>query len=53
MSVITSGTLNYLRYIKIHKLIIPIVTEACGPYGFENYVYMTELPLRPITNSGI
>ena len=27
MSVITSGTPNFLRYIKSHKLIIPIVTE--------------------------
>ena len=27
MSVIISGTPNYLRYIKTHKLIIPIVTE--------------------------
>src|SRR5215216_4214376 len=23
----------------------------CGPYGFENYVDMTERPLRSITNS--
>ena len=54
MSVITSGTPNYLRYIKKHKLIIPIVTEreACGPYRFENYVDMTETHLRSITNSG-
>ena len=27
MSVIISGTLNYLRYIKTHKLMLPIVTE--------------------------
>jgi hypothetical protein len=27
MSVISFGTLNYLRYIKTHKLIIPIVIE--------------------------
>ena len=27
MSPISSGTPNYLRYIKTHKLIIPIVTE--------------------------
>ena len=27
MSVIIFGTPNYLRYIKTHKLIIPIVTE--------------------------
>ena len=27
MSVIISGTLNYLRYIKTHKLIILIITE--------------------------
>ena len=54
MSVIISGTPNYLRYIKTQKLIIPIVTklEACGPYGFENYVDMTETRLRSITNSG-
>ena len=54
MSVIISGTLNYLRYIKTYKLIIPIVTElyACGPYGFDNYVDMTEPPFRSITNSG-
>ena len=54
MSVLISGTPNYLRYIKTHKLIIPIVTEryACGPYGFENYVDMTETRLRSITNSG-
>ena len=53
MSVITSGTLNYLRYIKTQKLIILIVTElyACGPYGFENYVDMTETRLWSITNS--
>ena len=54
MSMIISGTLNYLRFIKTKKLIIPIVTElyACGPYGFENYVDMTETRLRSITNSG-
>ena len=52
MSVITSGTPNYLRYIKTYKLIKPIVTEACGPYGFENNVDMTETRLRSITNSG-
>ena len=54
MSVITYGTPNYLQYIKTHKLIIPIVIERyeCGPYGFENYVDMTETPLRSITNSG-
>ena len=54
MSVITSRTLNYLWYIKTHKLIIPIVTEreACGPYRFENYVDMTETRFRLITNSG-
>ena len=54
MSVITSGTPNNLRYIKTYKLIIPIITElqACGPYGFENYVDMTETRLRLITNSG-
>ena len=35
-------------------LVILIVTErqACGPYGFENYVDMTETHLRSITNSG-
>ena len=27
MSPISSGTLNYLRHIKSHKLIIPIITE--------------------------
>ena len=27
MSVITSETLNYLLYIKTHKLIVPIVIE--------------------------
>ena len=27
MSVIISETPNYLRYIKTHKLVIPIVTE--------------------------
>ena len=54
MSVITSGTPNNLRYIKTYKLIIQIITErlACGPYGFENYVDMTETCLRSITNSG-
>ena len=54
MSVIISGTPNYLRYNKTQKLIIPIVTElqACGPYGFENYVDMTEKCLRSITNNG-
>ena len=25
---------------------------TCGPYGFENYVDMTETPLWSITNSG-
>ena len=29
-----------------------IAAEACGPYGFENYVDMAETPLRSITNSG-
>ena len=54
MSVITSETPNNLRCIKTHKLIILIITErkACGPYGFENYVDMTETRLRSITNSG-
>ena len=54
MSVISSGTPNNLWYIKSHKLIIPIVIEryACGPYGFENYVDMTETHLRSITNCG-
>ena len=54
MSVISSGTPNNLWYIKTHKLIIPIVIEryACGPYGFENFVDMTETHLRSITNSG-
>ena len=54
MSPISSGTPNYLRYIKTHKLVISIIIEcqACGPYGFENYVDMTETPLRSITNSG-
>ena len=54
MSPISTGTPNYLRYIKSHKLIIPIVTErqACGPYGFDNYVDMNETRLRSITNSG-
>ena len=51
---ISSGTPNYIRYIKTHKLILLIVTEryACGPYGFKNYVDMTETRLRSITNSG-
>ena len=54
MFVITSGTPNNLRYNISHKLIILIVIEryACGPYGFENYVDMTETRLRSITNSG-
>ena len=54
MSVISSGTPNNLRYVKSHKLIISIVIErsACGPYGFENYVDMTETHLRSITYSG-
>ena len=54
MSVITFGTLNYLRYIKTHKLIILIIIErlACGPYEFENYVDMTETHLWSIANSG-
>ena len=30
MSVIISGTPNYLRYIKTHKLIIPIVGVKTG-----------------------
>ena len=54
MSVITSGTPNNLRYIKNHKLIIKLSTKpsAPRPYGFENYVDMTETPLWSITNSG-
>src|SRR6266496_1899238 len=40
--------------IKSHNSLIQIVIErqACGPYGFENYVDMTETHLRSITNSG-
>ena len=40
--------------IKNTQLIIHIITErlACGPYGFENYVDMTETHLWSITNSG-
>ena len=54
MSVITSGTPKKLRYIKTYKLIINLSSKryACGPYGFENYVDMTETHLRSITNSG-
>ena len=51
MSVITSGTPNNLRYIKMHKLIITvIVTLSVRTLRFENYVDMTETPLRSITN---
>ena len=53
MSVITSGTPNYLRYIKMHKLIITvIVTLSVRTLRFENNVDMTETHLRSITNSG-
>ena len=53
MSWITSGTLNNLRYIKMHKLIITvIVTLNVRTLRFENNVDMTETCLRSITNSG-
>src|SRR3954469_10773926 len=53
MSVITSGTPNNLRYIKMHKLIITvIVTLSVRTLRFENNVDMTETNLRSITNSG-
>ena len=53
MSVITSGTPNNLRYIKMHKLIITvIVTLSVRTLRFENNVDMTETRLRSITNSG-
>ena len=52
MSVIASGALNYLRYIKMHKLIITvIVTLSVRTLRFENNVDMTETRLRLITNS--
>ena len=39
---------------KSHNSYNTIIIErrACGPYGFENYVDMTETPLRLITNIG-
>src|SRR3954464_12050998 len=53
MSVITSGTPNYLRYIKMYKLIITvIVTLSVRTLRFENNVDMIETRLRSITNSG-
>ena len=53
MSVITSGTPNYLWYIKMHKLIITvIVTLSVRTLRFENNADMTETNLRSITNSG-
>ena len=53
MSVITSGTPNKLRYIKMHKLIIiVIVTLSVRTLRFENNVDMTETRLQSITNSG-
>src|SRR3954469_9658215 len=53
MSVITSGTTNNLRYMKMHKLIITvIVTLSVRTLWFENNVDMTETSLRSITNSG-
>ena len=53
MSVISFGTPNNLRYIKMHKLIITvIVTLSVRTLRFENNVDMTETHLRSITNSG-
>ena len=53
MSVITFGTPNNLRYIKMHKLIITvIVTLSVRTLRFENNVDMTETDLWSITNSG-
>ena len=53
MSVITSGTPNKLRYIKIHKLIITVIVMlSVRTLRFENYVDMTKTPLWSITNSG-
>ena len=54
MSVISSGTPNNIQSPNHITHIIQIIIEryACGPYGFENYVDMTETPLRSITNSG-
>ena len=53
MSVIISGTPNYLRYIKTDKLIIPIIVMlSVRTLRFENNVDMTETRLRSITNSG-
>ena len=53
MSVIISGDSELPSVHQNTKLIIPIVILllACGPYGFENYVHMTETHLRSITNS--
>ena len=53
MSVITSGTPNKLRYIKMLKLIITIiVTLSVRTLRFDSNVDMTETRLRSITNSG-
>src|SRR3954469_151380 len=53
MSVITSGTPNYLRYIKMYKLIITvIVTLSVRTLRFKNNADMTETRLWSITNSG-
>ena len=53
MSVITPGTPNNLRYIKMHKLIITvIITLSVRTLRFENNVDMAETRLRSITNSG-
>ena len=54
MSVISSRTPKNLRSPKhiTHIITIIIEREVCGPYGFENYVDMTETPLRLINNIG-
>ena len=54
MSMISSGTSNNLQSPKhiTHTKHIVIERQACGPYEFENYVDMTETPLRSITNRG-
>ena len=50
ISPISSGTPNCFGISKLNKTVI--VTLSVRPYGFENYVDMTETSLWSITNSG-
>ena len=42
----------WVEYSTLENCCDPYTCGLSGPYGFENYVDMTETPLRAITNSG-